>query len=227
MESMSGSVPLRSATSEAILREIRADIITRKLKPGQKLTEQSVCEKYGISRSPVRTIFQQLEKEGMVMMLGNGCKQIVPFERSDLLDLYDYRHYIETNAVKNIFESRRRYAPLIRLMELLDGKAQNGGIAEDIAFHRAVIEMSGNRYMINAYATIAPTLYTIFSINVPLYRQQFTDEYNSRHMTLVQSLMNDTLDVCLGKFDEHHDYALKKALVAMDMIEKGSVSEEK
>lgn len=72
MESMSGSVPLRSATSEAILREIRADIITRKLKPGQKLTEQSVCEKYGISRSPVRTIFQQLEKEGMVMMLGNG-----------------------------------------------------------------------------------------------------------------------------------------------------------
>ena len=82
MESMSGSVPLRSATSEAILREIRADIITRKLKPGQKLTEQSVCEKYGISRSPVRTIFQQLEKEGMVIMLGNGCKQIVPFERN-------------------------------------------------------------------------------------------------------------------------------------------------
>ena len=51
MESIKGSVPLRSAASEAILRQIRADIITRKLKRGQKLTEQSVCQKYGISRS--------------------------------------------------------------------------------------------------------------------------------------------------------------------------------
>ena len=219
MESIKGSVPLRSAASEAILRQIRADIITRKLKPGQKLTEQSVCQKYGISRSPVRTIFQQLEKEGMIVMLDNGCKQIVPFERSDLLDLYDYRHYIETNAVKDIFKRERKYAPLVRLMELLEGSPSTGSIAEDLVFHGAVIEMSGNRYMINAYATIAPTLFTIFSINVPLYERQFTDEYNSRHMTLAQSLMNDTLDVCLQKFNEHHDYALKKALMAMDLIE--------
>lgn len=151
-------------------------------------------------------------------MLDNGCKQIVPFERSDLLDLYDYRHYIETNAVRDIFRRERKYAPLVRLMELLDGSSSTGGIADDIAFHGAVIEMSGNRYMVNAYATIAPTLYTIFSINVPLYERQFTDEYNSRHMTLAQSLMNDTLDVCLQKFNEHHDYALKKALMAIDLM---------
>ena len=112
MESMSGSVPLRSATSEAILREIRADIITRKLKPGQKLTEQSVCEKYGISRSPVRTIFQQLEKEGMVIMLGNGCKQIVPFERSDPVS-YTHLHAVSLGKRGGLFPVRNElFAPL-------------------------------------------------------------------------------------------------------------------
>lgn len=65
MDGIKLAAGLRSAASEAIIRQIRADIITRRLKPGQKLTEQSVCEKFGISRSPVRTIFQQLEKEGM------------------------------------------------------------------------------------------------------------------------------------------------------------------
>lgn len=222
MDGIKRAAGLRSAASEAVIRQIRADIITRRLKPGQKLTEQSVCEKFGISRSPVRTIFQQLEKEGMVIMLDNGCKQIVAFERSDLLDLYDFRHYIETSAVKNIFERTRRYAPLIKMTESLDSAENCGSISEDIAFHRAVVEMSGNRYLLNAYDTIAPTLHTIFSINVPLYSRQFTDEYNSRHMTLVRSLLNDPLDVCLEKFNEHHDYALKKALIAMEVIEKDS-----
>ena len=41
-------------------------------------------------------------------------------------------------------------------------------------------------------------------------------------MTLVRSLLNDPLDVCLEKFNEHHDYALKKALIAMELIEKDS-----
>lgn len=225
MNSTKHTTGLRSAASEAVIRQLRADIITRRLKPGQKLTEQSVCDKFGISRSPVRTIFQQLEKEGMVIMLDNGCKQIVAFERQDLLDLYDFRHYIETAAVRNIFERDRKYAPLIRMTELLDSAGGNDNISDDIAFHRAVVEMSANRYLLNAYDTIAPTLHTIFSINVPLYSQQFSDEYNGRHMTLVRSLMNDPLEVCLEKFGEHHDYAIKRALVAMDRIESDAGSD--
>ncbi len=218
----------RSSLASGVINQLRRDIILRVYKPGEKLTEQFISEKYGISRSPIRSIMQQLEKEGMIVVLENGCKQVVGFTKNDLISLYDYRNYLEITAVKTIFAAEtRQYSSLLALLEMLETKGSAlslDWIASDIEFHRALIKMSGNRYLITAYNTISPTLYTLFSINVSLYRRQFVDEYDTRHTVLVKSLISDPLEDCLKKFREHHDYALERALVAMDMIEKNQLS---
>lgn len=212
----------RNSMSSSVLNRLRRDIIFRVYQPGEKITEQFVSEKYKISRSPVRSIMQQLEKEGMIIMLDNGCKEIIGFTKNDLLNLYDFRNYLEISAVKSFFTSdKRKYTPLLSLLENLEsGKAPDFDcISYDIEFHRSIIKMSENRFLLSAYNSIAPTLYTLFTINVSLYEQQFHDEYDARHISLVKSLISDQLSDCILKFKEHHDYALDHALVAMDMIE--------
>ena len=63
----------RSALASGVLQEIRKDIILRNYSPETKLTEWVLCLKYGISKTPARQILQQLENEGFVTMLDNGC----------------------------------------------------------------------------------------------------------------------------------------------------------
>lgn len=212
----------RNMLSSNALNQLRKDIILRVYAPGSKLTEEFISKKYNISRSPVRAIMQQLEKEGMLVVLDNGCKQVVDFSKNDLLNLYDFRNYLETSAVKSIYALEvRQYSPLLALLDKLEarGDEEMDWIASDIDFHRSIIKMSNNRYLLSSYNTIAPTLYTLFSINVNLYRQKFVNEYDVRHITLVKSLIGDSQEECLAKFKEHHDYALNRALIAMDKIE--------
>lgn len=73
----------RSAISAKAIEQLRQDIIMRRYPLDSRITEQQICDIYGISRSPARAIMQQLEKEGLLRMLDNGCKQIITFTKND------------------------------------------------------------------------------------------------------------------------------------------------
>ena len=106
--------------ASGVLETLRKEIIMRNYAPGTKLTEQSICEKYGISRSPARQIIQQLENEGLVTMLDNGCKCTTEFTGHDLNCLYELRNYYELTAVRTIFASKTRlYSRLIETLSRL------------------------------------------------------------------------------------------------------------
>ncbi len=217
----------RSAISAKAIEQLRRDIIMRRYPAGSRLTEQQICDTYGISRSPARAIMQQLEKEGMLQMLDNGCKQIVTFSKSDIVDLYTLRNYLELSAVEAICRAKtRNYAPLIEMLHELENlKMQNDPdyLSSDIEFHRAVIAMGQNRFLLSAYDNISPVLYTIFSISVITYEEQFIREFDERHNRLLKSLISEDEEICLKRFREHHDYAIAKAILVMDQIEAGQL----
>ena len=49
------------AISDNLFSTIKDDILTGKLKSGEKLTEKVICNQYSISRTPVREALQKLE----------------------------------------------------------------------------------------------------------------------------------------------------------------------
>ena len=60
----------------SLLGKLQKDILTGKLKPGQKLTEQNLCKTYGVSRTPVREALRQLEtddEELNAFLFSLGC----------------------------------------------------------------------------------------------------------------------------------------------------------
>ena len=212
----------RSAMASGVLETLRKEIIMRNYAPGTKLTEQSICEKYGISRSPARQIIQQLENEGLVTMLDNGCKCTTEFTGHDLNCLYELRTYYELTAVRTIFASKTRlYSRLIETLsrlEDLSGLSQEEILALDVDFHRSIIEMSDNKYILKGYENIAPMLYTLFMISISLYEEQFFREFADRHRLLVRSILCDTEEECLEVFREHHKNAGMRARAALDGI---------
>jgi GntR family transcriptional regulator, rspAB operon transcriptional repressor len=62
-----GSLP--PATMRSIHAEIRNDIVTLRLKPGERLSENELALRFGTSRAPVREALIRLVEEGLIEVL--------------------------------------------------------------------------------------------------------------------------------------------------------------
>ena len=91
-----GNQPL----STNLYTELQEDILTGKLKPNQKLTEQKICKEYNVSRTPVREALRQLEMDGLIENIPNRGAFVIGFTNQDIADIYDLRRAYEILAVK-------------------------------------------------------------------------------------------------------------------------------
>ena len=58
-------LPLR----DVVFNTLRQEILTGKLKPGERLMEIHLANKLGVSRTPIREAIRKLELEGLVIMI--------------------------------------------------------------------------------------------------------------------------------------------------------------
>ena len=54
------------STVQNIYSEIENDILMLKLKPGQLISENSLCTRYNVSRTPIRSALSRLAGSGLV-----------------------------------------------------------------------------------------------------------------------------------------------------------------
>ncbi len=59
----------RNETPERLVQQLRTDIVTRKYKPGEKISEEEVASRYDVSRGTVRSAFTALKNEGLIAVL--------------------------------------------------------------------------------------------------------------------------------------------------------------
>ncbi|WP_027389323.1 GntR family transcriptional regulator [Chrysiogenes arsenatis] len=73
---------------DRIADSIRDDIIRCILKPGERLIEPKLADKLGMSRTPIREAFRQLESEGFVRIIPRKGAVVTDITPKDVDDLY-------------------------------------------------------------------------------------------------------------------------------------------
>lgn len=86
--------------SNNLFSQIQMDILSGKIKHGEKLTELSICKKYNVSRTPVREAFRQLESDGLIENIPNRGAFVLGLNKRDISDLFDLRCLFEMQAVQ-------------------------------------------------------------------------------------------------------------------------------
>ena len=107
---------------EKVTSMIREAIYTQELKPGERLIQDDLASKLGVSRMPVREALHSLEREGLVMFLPHKGAQVIGIKKEDVEELYYLRSLLEGIVVQKSmnFLTRRDRNELQDLVDLMD-----------------------------------------------------------------------------------------------------------
>ncbi|SNS47904.1 DNA-binding transcriptional regulator, GntR family [Anaerovirgula multivorans] len=90
--------------SEDVYKSLEKDILNLKIKPGQILTEQEICEKYNISRTPSRDVLQRLKNAGLVFTIPYKANYVSLLDMDSIRQFIYMRIAIETAVVKDVIK---------------------------------------------------------------------------------------------------------------------------
>jgi DNA-binding GntR family transcriptional regulator len=101
---MKKSIEKHLTLREKILEHIRDAIISGTLKAGSRVSEPELAERYGISRTPIREAFRQLESEGYLTVIPRRGAIVSEFNQKDVEDFYAIKSILEGYAARKACE---------------------------------------------------------------------------------------------------------------------------
>ena len=108
-----------SMAIQHIYKRVRAAIVSGEFPPGVHLREVQIAERYGVSRTPVREAFRQLEVEGFLEVVPHLGVRVVQWTTKDLADAYEVRLILEPQAALHA-AARLSLAQIEQLQRLAD-----------------------------------------------------------------------------------------------------------
>ncbi|MBQ3568722.1 MAG: GntR family transcriptional regulator [Anaerotignum sp.] len=84
-------LPLR----DVVFNTLRDAILTGKLVPGERLMENQLADKLGVSRTPVREALRMLELENLVELVPRKGAQVLDMSEKDITNILEVRSALE------------------------------------------------------------------------------------------------------------------------------------
>ena len=95
-----------------VYSKLRDDILSGKYSEHEELRELAIGEELGVSRTPVREAFRQLELEGLIQIIPNKGAYVTGITEKDVKDIYMIRSLLEGLCARwacGRHSRRRRY----------------------------------------------------------------------------------------------------------------------
>jgi len=201
---------------EQTYKTLKEAIITGEFSPGSWLSEDQLTQALGVSRTPVREAFKQLQTEGLIEIFPRKGAYIIELSEKDIEYLFEARFALETTffirAAKNI--DRARIHQYLNLFE--DAKAQVIEAENDFSrmkrkwadylkidrsFHDELVKASENPYWLKLYLNIRDRMQLLFFKmgHMPEQAQVFSKQ----HEVILESMLKDQFPKAKKHLKEH------------------------
>ncbi|MCX8057283.1 MAG: GntR family transcriptional regulator [Ignavibacteria bacterium] len=206
--------PLRDRIADLI----RASILKGKIKPGERLMEIEVAKQLGISRTPLREAFLQLESEGFVKVIPRKGAIVAETTPDDAEETYQIKGALEALAAKLATEqiTKEKIDKLIELNERMRKISQSKQkdysefLELNSAFHKIINESSGNQKLIRMIGNLR---YQTFRYNyIFLSLISHLKDSVKEHDAIIKALKKKNADL-VEKLVEKHNENAKNLLV--------------
>jgi len=194
------------AIVETIVDVIVNDVMEQRIKPGARLSEKSLCERFGVSRMYVRRALLTLSNKGIVALQANKGASIRRPTLQQAVTLFEARRAIESIIIKSVIEQRNE-ADIAKLKAHMELEEQ-AFVANDryelirlsAEFHLLIASFQDN-YLLTGFMK---TLVTESSLITGMYGQHsFSNCPPSEHCLLVDAIKNQDQQLALDLMLAH------------------------
>jgi DNA-binding GntR family transcriptional regulator len=124
---------IRQKTSAVVVDYVLEQLFTGRLKSGDRVDHDEVCEALGVSRLPVREALVMLERDGIVSTRYHRGVFVEPFDADSILDDFEIMGLLSGVAVRRLAETHDGEAITV-LRGLLDDLRRTKPAAKDQIF---------------------------------------------------------------------------------------------
>lgn len=175
-------------------------ILNGALVPGQRVTEQDMADRLGISRVPIREAFHQLEQNGLLEYLPNiGCSVRKNTPR-DILEADMLRTHLELMALDLLggVLPPKTLADIKTVVENMSSRGQemklSDVLAEDNAFHGLIVGAVGMERLLRLWQGIAQGSVTLLR-RFEAERDPLLALHKKLHIDLLTALQTGKMEV--------------------------------
>lgn len=196
--------------------------------PGERLIEERLCERFAISRPPLREALKTLEHLGLVVQTPRRGATVASLTQHDVYEVVTLRDELEQMALRLALPrldpdrlARCRQA-LAAMEAIVPTGSESAMVHAGYEFHISVVGLSGHGRLESIYRSMAMQLELCMAMNNRARRAMEDLEGNvERHRRLLRVIESGDLDAVLAELTAHGHQTF---LVAVgDNLEGGSV----
>jgi len=154
-------LPLR----DVVFNTLRDAILTGSLIPGERLMENQLADKLGVSRTPVREALRMLELENLVELVPRKGAQVLDMSEKDVVDILEIRSALEALATRIASEKMtdeevaRLYVFETDFERAIKEEDTERIVSVDEEFHDLIFASTENMKLIQMYQNLRIQLY--------------------------------------------------------------------
>ncbi len=180
----------RSPLGNQIADSLRHDIILGVLRPGTRVSQQEMCDRFGTSRMPVRDALRILVEEGLMTVDSNRRIVVAPLTREDLLDAFTIQGVLTGMATERA--SRRAEQSELDELQVMQSRMVQAAHADDLdamvdlnwTFHRRINRMAGSRKLLVAIRKVSVDLPRDYLAQLP----QWSERSITEHAEIIEAM---------------------------------------
>ena len=191
-------------------------LVTRKIKAGDRLIEESLAKELNISRTPIRAALNRLAQDGLIELIPRKGGSVRKLGTKDVDEVYELRQELEGLAIRlsgtKITEKElNKLKKLLKQSKVHFSKDSATHLAKlDSEFHRIINNNCGNKRLINFLESLYNfvQIFRVMGYYHPIRARQAWRE----HAKILKALIKGDIDKAQKLMKEHISNAKKYIL---------------
>jgi len=210
---------------DAVANKLRQEILSGAQKPGQKLNQTIIADRFGISRMPIRDAFRILEGEGLILLKPGKGAFVAKVDLAEFIQIYQVREVLESLAIRlsTPHLSDKQLAGMAKSVEIMEKVAKQGDLGRwvelDRSFHLAAYQNCQNPTLLRLIVSLsnASQYYRRIILSDPTR----TEDTLKKHKELLDAFMARDSERAASLMTEHIRGTVRGILHDQSRIEKG------
>jgi len=198
--------------ADRIYQELRADILSGRLSPGQRLPFAELCARYDVSIGVLREVLPRLTEQGLVSAEPQIGFRVMAVSEDDLLQLTEARVAIETLVLRQSIEHcdlswesallAAHHTLAHTPVHTAGGEVNHGFLEAHANYHETLLAASPNRRLFAIANRLRDTaeLYRVWAHSLPQAKGR---DFTREHQRILDATLARDIDRAVDELSGH------------------------